>query len=100
MGSIRGLSNDSGLRPTRTSRDSHRTNSGWPSPAQKDFYGDAGMQPDVELEELRASVAADRAWGDSQLRWKHVWEEEETTGGVAEGLSGRYSPRFGMDERT
>ena len=79
-----------------------RTNSGWPSPAQKDFYGDAGMQPDVELEELRAGVAADRAWGDSQLRWKHVWEEEETTGGVAEVLLlfQRYIPRFGMDERT
>ena len=79
-----------------------RTNSGWPSPAQKDFYGDAGMQPDVELEELRAGVAADRAWGDSQLRWRDVWEQEETTGGVAEalGLSDRYIPRFGMDERT
>ena len=79
-----------------------RTNSGWPSPAQKDFYGDAGMQPDVELEELRAGVAADRAWGDSQLRWRDVWEQEETTGRVAEalGLSDRYIPRFGMDERT
>ncbi len=87
-----------------------RTDSGWPSHAQKDFYGDAGMQPDVELEELGAGVAADRAWGDSQLRWKHVWEEEETTGG-GPGLSGfarflllfedeRYVPRFGMDERT